>query len=133
MKRREVKAGKPEPLGFVKSDYDSVTGKTVGWMPIGYGPEDRWHQEGLKNTSMPGTYELIGPKVQGNPYNLVTHSLILHGAIEIPLSPLNLTFHGLLAWMEVNEHEGIVWHNPDGRMAKLKRRDFGFKWPIAAD
>jgi hypothetical protein len=23
--------------------------------------------------------------------------------------------------------EGIVWHHPDGRMAKLKLRDFGVK------
>ena len=26
--------------------------------------------------------------------------------------------------------EGIVWHHPDGRMAKIKRRDFGLSWPI---
>jgi len=25
--------------------------------------------------------------------------------------------------------EGIVWHHPDGRMAKIKRRDFGLPWP----
>ena len=25
--------------------------------------------------------------------------------------------------------EGIVWHHPDGRMAKIKARDFGIQWP----
>ena len=27
--------------------------------------------------------------------------------------------------------EGIVWHHPDGRYAKLKRKDFGLPWPPA--
>ena len=27
-----------------------------------------------------------------------------------------------------NNLEGIVWHHPDGRWAKIKRRDFGLKW-----
>lgn len=26
--------------------------------------------------------------------------------------------------------EGIVWHHPDGRMAKVKRTDFGLHWPV---
>ena len=25
--------------------------------------------------------------------------------------------------------EGIVWHHPDGRMVKIKARDFGLPWP----
>jgi hypothetical protein len=24
--------------------------------------------------------------------------------------------------------EGIVWHHPDGRMVKIKKKDFGYKW-----
>jgi hypothetical protein len=30
------------------------------------------------------------------------------------------TEHG---W-EAAKYEGVVWHHPDGRMAKIKRRDF---------
>jgi hypothetical protein len=29
----------------------------------------------------------------------------------------------------LEEIEGIVWHHQDGRMAKIKRRDFGYPWP----
>jgi hypothetical protein len=25
--------------------------------------------------------------------------------------------------------EGVVWYHEDGRMVKIKRRDFGLKWP----
>ena len=31
---------------------------------------------------------------------------------------------GLAEWLTARRYEGIVWHHPDGRMAKLKRRDF---------
>lgn len=33
-KRREIKKGKSSPDGFELADYDEVTGKTVGWLPI---------------------------------------------------------------------------------------------------
>lgn len=33
-------------------------------------------------------------------------------------------FDGLMTWLLAHpEFEGIVWHHPDGRMAKLKHRD----------
>jgi hypothetical protein len=73
-----------------------------------------------------GTYELVGPKVQGNPYHLEVHKLIRHGAdlIDAPRD-----FDGLRVWLSEHTIEGIVWHHPDGRMAKIKRRDFGLSWP----
>lgn len=33
-------------------------------------------------------------------------------------------WEGLREWLRDRPFEGIVWHHPDGRMAKLKRRDF---------
>jgi hypothetical protein len=39
--------------------------------------------------------------------------------------PLN--FGGLRAWMEGRDIEGVVFHHADGRMAKIKLRDFGLK------
>ncbi|MFF0467058.1 hypothetical protein ACFYPX_06380 [Micromonospora zamorensis] len=36
-----------------------------------------------------------------------------------------LDHDGLRAWLLAHpDWEGVVWHHPDGRMAKLKRRDF---------
>ena len=29
--------------------------------------------------------------------------------------------------LENTDIEGIVWHHPDGRMVKIKKKDFGFK------
>src|SRR3954469_11817537 len=44
-KRRELRAGERAPLNFEVADHDDETGKTVGWVPVGDGPEDRWHNE----------------------------------------------------------------------------------------
>jgi hypothetical protein len=70
-KRYEVKKGKTPPPGFVPAnDVDENTGKQQGWLPIGDGPEDRWHREALLNEDATaadfrdGTYELLGPKIR---------------------------------------------------------------------
>jgi hypothetical protein len=49
--------------------------------------------------------------------------LIVGGADEPP--PRD--FDGLRTWLAGKDIEGIVWHHPDGRMAKIKLRDFGLK------
>ena len=41
-----------------------------------------------------------------------------------------LTPSGLKDWLSAPHYEGLVWHHPDGRMAKIKRRDFGLSWPV---
>jgi hypothetical protein len=69
-----------------------------------------------------GTYELVGPKVNGNPEQVNRHYLWAHEAADVLDAPRD--FDGLSAWLVDFEGEGIVWHHPDGRMAKLKRRDF---------
>lgn len=138
-KRYEVKPGKRPPPAFeAATDVDPLTGKIQGWVPVGEGPEDRWHREAwadyrpspetlLSCTPLDGTYELIGPKVQGNPYHLTAHRLIPHGEQEYPTAPR--TFIALRAFFGAWPMEGIVWHHSDGRMVKIKARDFGLPWP----
>ena len=70
-----------------------------------------------------GTYELIGPKVNGDPEHYGIHALILHAFAE-RLGDAPRDFDGLAAWLHAHPYEGIVWHHPDGRMAKIKKRDF---------
>lgn len=121
-KRREVKAGKPTPEGFVLSQTDENTGKVVGWLPVE--PADKWHLEGIENTAdpKPGTYELCGPKVQGNPEGFDRHVMVSHADAEV--FDVARTFGGLRDWLAGHRYEGLAFHHPDGRMAKIKRRDF---------
>ena len=37
------------------------------------------------------------------------------------------TFDALREWMKSKDIEGIVFHHSDGRMAKIKKRDYGQK------
>jgi hypothetical protein len=129
-KRRELRMGDVMPAGFERAYFDEETGKEVGWVPVGGGPEDRWHREAWAagGNLLDGTYELVGPKIQGNPENATKSLLICHGhgtAGEIADVPR--TFDGLREWLAGKDIEGIVFHHPDGRMAKIKLRDFGLK------
>lgn len=120
-KRREVKKGKPEPFGFELVETDPVTGKSVGWVEVGNGNEDKWHRDAFAGQP-DGTYELCGPKIQGNPENCHVHMLVPHGndvLVDVPRD-----FLGIAYWLRDHEYEGIVFHHPDGRMAKIKKRDF---------
>ena len=47
-RRRELKTGQPAPDSFVTEGTDSETGKTVGWVPVGPGPEDAAHREAFE-------------------------------------------------------------------------------------
>lgn len=116
------------PDGFVQADFDPVTFKIFGWVPVMDRPDERWHNEALKLSSVleDGTYELIGPKIQGNPEHVSMHQFVRHGEwVFNPQPPRD--FEGLKLFLSGQDIEGIVWHHPDGRMAKIKKRDFGMK------
>ena len=124
-KRRELRHGDVAPPDFESCGTDSETGKTVGWVPVGDGPDDKWHRAAHSEVVADGTYELVGPKVNGGKDGFSNHQLIRHGKDAV-IGPR--TFDALREWLAVQQIEGVVWHHPDGRMAKIKRRDFGFKW-----
>jgi hypothetical protein len=129
-KRYDVKRGRSTPPGFEPAqEPDPQTGHWPGWVPVGEGPEDKWFRQAIPvDTELPGgTYELCGPKVQGNPEGLEQHTLIPHGSVELSDAPRD--FNGLKDFfmMGGKNIEGIVWHHPDGQMVKIKARDFGLK------
>jgi hypothetical protein len=145
-RRHEIKAGgKPPPNFEPANEVDETTGKQQGWLPVGDGPEDRWHREALarghaildpidgpatmtlRDDFRDGeTYELVGVKVQGNAEGVADgHWLVTHGQHRLPLAPRD--FDGIREYLRTADIEGIVWHHADGRMVKIKTRDFGLK------
>jgi hypothetical protein len=122
-KRYDAKRGKTPPPGFEPAqDYDPITGHMPGWIAVGDGPEDKWHRS-VTVTGLPdGTYELCGPKVNGNPEGLEAHVLIRHGDCHVEAPRY---YAGLRAFLSGGGIEGVVWHHPDGRMVKIKACDFG--------
>ena len=137
-RRYDCKKGKTPPAGFVPADNpDPITGHWPGWVKIDkFNPkgDEKFFVEAYKNTFgsldiIPenGTYELCGPKINGNPEKLDKHIFIKHGD-EILDVPRDLD--GIRQYLENNNIEGIVFHRNDGSgdMCKIKRVDFGFEW-----
>jgi hypothetical protein len=135
--RYDAKHGKTPPAGFIPAqEPDPVTGHYPGWILVTGSPAHQWHREALAEARRDllvdgATYELVGPKVQGNPYRLMGHYLWQHAASVLAHCPRTfLLLRDFLRGQEGEEIiEGVVWHHPDGRMVKIKRRDFGFPWP----
>lgn len=148
--RRELKKDRPIPEVFKELNYDEVTGKRIGWVPmdpkgyfhpfleaLGVNTKEDWTRitEAIAQATNdylyePGTYELIGPKINGNPEGAEKHHLINHmtqtkGFSEASDSDRSIEgIKNLIRrYHERDNVEGIVWHHPDGRMAKLKARD----------
>lgn len=127
--RREVKPSKEPPADFVPVEHDEITGKTVGWEPADQSGFWRWLDEAIRFSAdadalTPGTYELCGPKINGNPEGFDGHYLVNHTTETDVLSDPPRDFDELRDWLLAHQYEGIVWHHPDGRMCKLKKRDF---------
>ncbi len=125
-KRYDAKRGKIPPAGFIPAqDPDCSTGHWPGWLPVGDGPEDRWHREAIERSPklLDGTYELIGPKILGNPESATELSLVPH---RRPYSEFFAReYDSICLALYYLDIEGIVWHHPDGRMVKIKKSDFG--------
>lgn len=121
--RREVKHTQVEPDNFVEVEFDPETFKSVGWIPAEQSSFWKYLQE-AKSVAVvrSGTYELIGPKINGNPEKMRHHVLVRHG--NTPLDDVPRDYEGLRTFLLAHDYEGIVWHHPDGRMTKLKKRDF---------
>lgn len=131
-KRCEVRPGKEAPYGFELIATDPETEKSYGWVEVGYGSEDKYFREAVNGNPdkvdlADGTFELLGPKVQGDPERMLRHVLLRHELAETFNPEPPVEFEKLRDWLEPLDIEGLVWHHPDGRMVKIKKKDFGLK------
>lgn len=124
LKRRCVKKGKSTPKDFILEQFQVLAEKQFGWVPVT--KEDKWHMEADFEQLPSGTYELVGPKVQGNPEGFYRHTLVGHKYSVVYYGILR-TFDGIRDFMKDKDIEGIVFHHPDGRMAKIKKSDYGME------
>ncbi len=133
-RRHNLKEGREMPAGWLHWSFDHEQKTGHGWLLVGDSPADDYHREALMGGGVlkNGTHELVGPKIQKNPYSLTAHRFRKHGDAVLDLSKWGTGFDELSMFLADAEIEGIVWHHKDGRMAKVKRRDFGLQWPIKA-
>jgi hypothetical protein len=120
-KRQKPKNGEPyDEAAYVEARRDD--------------PSDKYIFEGFDchPDKKDGIYEAVGPKIQGNPEGLPSHMIVPVSppspSLQLPLG-VHRTFDAIKQYLEYNKIEGIVFHHPDGRFAKIKRRDFELPWP----
>lgn len=107
--------------------YDPVTYHFPHWVPVDVSaPEDYRHAEALRNfvgdLKEGVSYELVGPDVDKNNYGLTTHELWEHASVVVEVK--DRSYEGLKKFLIDMNEEGLVFHHSDGRMAKLRRKDF---------
>ncbi len=84
--------------------------------------------------------EALGEKIQGNPLNIVGHTLFLFSLpnwrLRVAFENVPINFEELKQWLPQQQTkfgtnagiEGIVWHNnTTGEMCKIKIKDFNYK------
>ena len=89
--------------------------------------EAKDHYERMTGESLrDGTYEAIGLHFNGNPYGMPRDILVPHGCDRILIKR---DFDSIKEWLEVSNAEGLVFWLNGEPVCKIKRSDFGFKWP----
>ena len=135
-KRYDAKRGKNPPEGAIPCcEPDPVTGHWPHWVKVdANNPADKWFAQAFINTPLQllyspeaTTYEAVGPHFQGNPYALSEDTLKRHGAIHINVER---SFEGIKDYLATHAIEGIVFWKDGEPMCKIKRTDFGLKWPV---
>lgn len=124
---------------------ERAQGKEPSLIPVDFSsPADKWLVEAFKAMNAADMMswpqganfcEALGEKIQGGvegtsyrlyPFDLrperLSEVLFLYG-IDRP------TYDRICEALKACPMEGIVWHHPDGRRAKIKARDFGLRWP----
>lgn len=135
-KRYDAKKGKNPPAGAIPCcDPDPVTGHWPHWVKVD--PNDKsdkwfikaleWNKQHQTDPLEDGTYEAFGKHFNGNPYNLTDDRLIQHGILGVEVAR---NFDSIHDWLNKHKHEGLVFWLNGEPVCKIKRTDFGYKWPI---
>lgn len=132
-KRYDAKKGKKAPEGAIPcQEPDEKSGHHPHWVMCDRNnPQDKYFflaYDNQKDNLVDGTYELCGEKINGNKEHIVGYKLIKHGS-EI-LDMRDFSYDNIKNVLELVDIEGIVFHdnpNMDGRMCKIRKKDFGIK------
>lgn len=103
-----------------------------------FSPQDKWIYVAARATDVSGwpdgehPCEALGPHIQGNPLGLDEATCIPFNTRAPSYEDVPRTYDGLRAYLaELDSRyspghlaEGVVFHHPDGRRAKIKRKDF---------
>lgn len=114
---------------------DKSEGAEPGYVPVEpTDPGDKHIVAAFEATSFSGwpdgahPCEAVGPKIQGGNGG-VTPALYAFTLWPDLISANPRTYDEINDFLRDTAIEGLVWHHLDGRMAKIKSRDFGIRYP----
>ncbi len=108
-------------------------------------PEDKWIFDAVEHSDFKDvpdgewSAEALGKNIQGNPLNLDHNEVFIFSLpqmrTKIILDDAPHSYEALRSYLRHKKSfigndaliEGIVWHHPNGQMAKIKRKDFDLK------
>lgn len=145
-KRYDAKKGKTIPDNAIKCQDkpDATTGHLPCWVPVENKSSDKWFIRAFESTPLTGdgTYEAIGKHFNGNPYNMDTDMLVLHGSFvikdfvkpfiyqvnDLPEYDAESALEYTKEYLQNFYHEGIVFWLNGEPVCKIKRSDFNLPW-----
>lgn len=129
-KRYDCKKGRTPPESFMPAqEKDEITGHWPGWIVVDEDdPANKWYFADVLPPQQDGTYEFIGPKVNGNNECRIIHWYIPHGASVLVSKDVGTTFAEIKEFLTIHPIEGIVWWYGGKPIAKIKRSNFGIPW-----
>lgn len=122
LRKNAVKCGSEDP----------ITGTTPYWIKcIESNPIEKYLWNAFnklkeENKISDGTYEVCGRNIQSNKEKLKSNIAIPH-KIELITDLEDYSFESIKNYLKQRNIEGIVFYHPDGRMAKIRLKDFGLK------
>lgn len=123
------------PFGAIPcQEPDEKSGHWPHWVLVNNNPQFKYIIEAFNNLDdkVDGTYECIGPKIQGNPHNENEHIFIPHNHInlkyDIDFEKMNKNPFEFFKNLFKDFHwEGLVAYNSNNEpIGKIRRSDFGY-------
>ncbi len=116
---------KTPPEGAIACcDPDPITGHWPHWIIVK--ATDKWHLE-AEIPKQDGTYELVGPKINGNKDHFEKHIYVDHNSESIIVEIESLDYDYLHEFMKTHDMEGLVIKYEED-WVKVRKCDFGLEW-----
>lgn len=106
---------KPSAFDYTEAEYELFTG------------DNKYLRSAIQSREIEdGIYEAYGEGIRGNAEKVEGYHMVRIDPVDMALSIQGVprSYRGLMGYLSTHDIEGIVFHHRDGRMAKIKTKDF---------
>lgn len=111
---------KPNTRDYVEAEYEPLL--------CGMSWKDKYIAAAVNSNEQwnDGIYEAYGEGIRGNPEKVEGYHMVRISPVDMSLAIIDVprSYRGLMGYLATHDIEGIVFHHRDGRMGKIKTKDF---------